>query len=103
MNYKAQLKGWAVDRVIELSKANGDKLNLAQVMTQADALAAYAYVPERDFKDAIALIVEILKSDPDALAKVNQLQGELAAIEEDMHRQAAMRNASNGLAKDAIQ
>lgn len=93
MNYTSQLKGWAIDRVIELAKANGDKPDLDAVMKQATALADYAYVPERDFKDCIAVIVEILKSSPDSLDKVNQLQAELGVIEEDIHRQAAMRNA----------
>jgi hypothetical protein len=95
MNYKSQLKGWAIDRAIELSKANNAKLNMTQLMDQADQLAAYAYVPEKEFQDCISVISQILKESPDALAKINQLQAELGVIEEDIQRQSAVRNVGN--------
>lgn len=105
MNYKSQLKGWAVDRIIEWMKASGEKLNMAQLQTQADALAAYAYDDEGDFNDAIGRVTKFLKSSPDAKEKCEQLIAELSYIQEDIERQTALRMSVNGSAtpKEAIQ
>ncbi len=102
MNYKSHLKAWAVDRIIDLAKANNQVQNdlvlLSQVMKEADELAAYAYVGEEDFADACKRVVECLKEMPDALDKVMHLQTELAYIEEQMRAQLSR---SNGTVKEA--
>lgn len=97
MNYKSQLKGWAVDRVIELAKANATKPTLADVMDEATRLAKYAYVGEEDFKDACQRVVECLKEMclADALERIIQLQNELAYVQEDIERQSNLAKVVN--------
>lgn len=92
--YNSQLKGWAVDRTIELFKARGPEgYTVDDVLTEANKLVDYAYNPNEDFRDAVKRMVEILKQcDPEnALLKVQELQAELAYIDEDLGRKIAMR------------
>lgn len=100
MNYKSQLKGWAVDRVIESVKAGvvlnpGFPSTMSDIKVAAGDLAAYAYQAEEDFMDACKRVVECLKEMPDALEKVGYLQNELAYIDEQMRAQLS-RSKPNG-------
>jgi hypothetical protein len=71
MNYKSQLKGWAVDRVMEawkaldLNLANFDDNWLATLKAQADDLTAYAYVLEEDIGATAKSFLELLRQAPD--------------------------------------
>lgn len=86
MNYKSQLRGWAVDRVIELSKANESKPDLAAVKTQADDLAAYAYVPREDLDSTAKDLFELVRNAADGQAQIEALIGTLEHIQEDRMR-----------------
>lgn len=103
MNYKSQLRGFALDRAIEIAKIGKDPQTIAQLTVTADQIAAYCYDPDKDFKDCIAHISSILKESPDALAKINQMQQELGVIEEDIQRQVAMAKAVNGKSEETVQ
>lgn len=94
MNYSSQLLGWAIDRVTEAHKAGIVVVHgVEELAEEAKNLAEICYVPDSDFNNCIQRITQILKESPDALDKVNQLQNELAFIEEELNRQAEMRNA----------
>lgn len=93
MNYKSQLKAWAVDRVISLTSATKATLTLEQLMSQSDALVAYAYVGEEDFTDACKRVTECLEGMPDALERVQELQKEMLYIEEQMQAQLSRQAA----------
>ncbi len=76
MNYKSQLKGWAVDRVIEFCKATESNVLFEEVMTKADELAAYAYVAEEDFQTTAKSLIELAPE-----ATVEQLEHLIAALQ----------------------
>lgn len=104
MNYPSQLKGWAVDRVIEAVKAKIiPASDLQGLMEAADDLAEYCYVPDKDLQDAVAHISKLVKEVENPLAAVQQLMLELSAAEEDIQRQIAMKNSSNGKQQDTVQ
>jgi glutaredoxin 2 len=97
MNYTSQLKGWAIDRVIELWKATDaherlGALGLRELKEQADELAKYAYDPEGDFNDTMARMSKLIKEIPDPLEKINLLMAELSVIQEEIERQQMMAN-----------
>lgn len=83
MNYKSQLKGWAVDRVIELAKANGSKPELSDVMNAADTLAAYAYVPREDLESAAKDLFDLVRKAAPGESSVDALLGTLEHIRND--------------------
>ncbi len=86
MNYKSQLKGWAIDRIIELAKANGSKPDLAVVMADADVLAAYAYVPREDMESTAKDLFELVRNAPAEQSSIDALIGTLEHIREDRIR-----------------
>lgn len=102
MNYKSQLKAWAIDRVISWASSTKKELDFNTLKSLADELAAYAYVRDEDFTDACKRMTECLKEIPDALEKVRQVQNELAYIEEQMQAQLS-RKPANGEAKEVLQ
>lgn len=66
MNYKSQLRGWAVDRVIELWKIAPEVLScersLGMLQEQADKLAAYAYVPREDLETTAKDLFDLVRN-----------------------------------------
>lgn len=87
MNYKSQLKGWAVDRVIELWKVckTGDDIgaDLDSLKKQADDLAAYAYVPREDLESTAKDLFELVRNAPANESSVDALIGTLEHIKHD--------------------
>lgn len=86
MNYKSQLRGWAVDRVIEIKKANGIAdvhLSLEQLKHQADELAAYAYIPREDLESTAKDLFELVRNAPANEASIDALIGTLEHIKND--------------------
>lgn len=93
MNYKSQLKGWAVDRVIELSKIfpidmttipGGGALDpLTMVHTYADKLAAYAYIPREDLESTAKDLFELVRNAPANEASIDALIGTLEHIKHE--------------------
>ena len=90
MNYKSQLKGWSVDRVIEIARANvnsGALVTVEDVMKQADQLAAYAYVPEEDLKTTANALFDLLRRAPAGAANIDILLAALEDIKADRERE----------------
>lgn len=83
MNYKSQLKGWAIDRVIELAKANGAKPDLETVKEQAEGLAAYAYEPSADLEATAKELFDLVRNAPSGESKLDALLGTLEHIKND--------------------
>lgn len=71
MNYKSQLKGWAVDRAIELFKIGYlggsfiGRESLQELEKCADQLVTYAYVLEEDIGATAKSFLELLRQAPD--------------------------------------
>lgn len=94
MNYKAQLKGWCVDRITELWKVttpfSGQEVpirNLTELMRQADILADYAYVPSKDMEDTASYLFDLVRKSPPGEARINALIGTLEHIQSDRYAQ----------------
>lgn len=89
MNYKSQLKGWAVDRVIEFYKVAGlaapkeATALLGKLKSDADDLAAYAYVPREDLESTAKELFELVRSAPANESMVSALIGTLDRIRLD--------------------
>lgn len=94
-DYRAKLKGWAIDRVIELRRANNvsEALTLSDLKHQADELADYAYSPEEEFESLARQLSELIQKDlSDPLDKIKFLQDELAYAEEQIGHQMKKEN-----------
>lgn len=90
MNYKSQLKGWAVDRIIELQRANGEKLEplgLQGLMEAADKLADYAYVAKEDLQSTAKDLFDLVRNAPANESMVDALLGTLEHIRTDRIQQ----------------
>lgn len=101
MNYKSQLKGWAVDRVIEFWKASpggefkGDfdkpesvvhvtpVRDLSELKKQADDLAAYAYVPREDLESTAKDLFELVRNAGPGESSIDAMIGTLEHIKND--------------------
>lgn len=81
--YNSKLKGWAVDRVIELAKATGGTPTLAEMTEQATELAKYAYVPEEDLKSTAAILFDLVRTAPPNKSLVIDIVNELEKIKQD--------------------
>lgn len=90
MNYKSQLKGWAVDRIIETWKifppSQGGNI-VEMISTQADALAEYAYVPREDLESTAKDLFELVRKSPPNESSIDALIGTLEHIKEDRRRE----------------
>lgn len=66
MNYKSQLKGWAVDRIIELQKVSAAGIATTDdLIREADKLAQFAYVLDEDLDSTAKQFLELLRQAPD--------------------------------------
>ena len=48
--YSSQLKGWAIDRAINIHKNNGCPMGAEEIISIADALVAYCYNPVEEIE-----------------------------------------------------
>lgn len=85
MNYKSQLKGWAIDRIIEAKKAGIEPeiVKLTDLQKAADDLAAYAYVPREDLESTAKDLFELVRNAPAGESSVDALIGTLEHIKND--------------------
>lgn len=88
MNYKAQLKGWCVDRAIEASKAG---LVTGDILDYADKLSEYCYVADKDLDDHIAYTFELVRNYADE-QKIDAIIGTLEHIKDDLVRNKAVEH-----------
>lgn len=104
MNYKSQLKGWAVDRVIELYKAEGKLVGrpLDVLMKDADVLADYCYIPVKDLESHAEDLFELVRNAPEGEDRIDALLATLEKIKNDREH-LFMKPKENGAGKEAIQ
>lgn len=57
MNYTSQLKGWAVDRVIEANKSKD--IGAEEIIKEAQKLVDFCYVAAEDLAQARALVARL--------------------------------------------
>ena len=92
MNYKSQLRGWAVDRVIELARVTKHPLSISELKEKADEIAAYAYVAREDLESTARDLFDLIKQAPDGKSGIDGL---LATLEHLRNERIA-----NGLDRD---
>jgi hypothetical protein len=79
--YESQLKGWAVDRVIEAVKVGALQAdNLAAITKHADELAKYAFVPQENLVSIAKEFYEAVRNAPDGEAHIEEIEFSIAAI-----------------------
>lgn len=84
MNYNSQLRGWAIDRVIEAKKAGLQMdMTLPLLKKYADDLAAYAYVPREDLQSTAKDLFDLVRNAAPNTASIDALIGTLERIRED--------------------
>ncbi len=84
MNYKSQLKGWAVDRILSLwATTKPDMNDLGELKKQADDLAAYAYVAREDLESTAKDMFELVRNAPANESSIDALIGTLEHIRAD--------------------
>lgn len=88
MSYKSQLKGWSIDRVIEMYRipkhiTPTEDPSLTTLMADADKLAAYAYVPEEDLVSTTQTLYSLLKDAPPDRAGFDEIRMSLDLIQQE--------------------
>lgn len=80
MNYKSQLRGWAIDRVIELWKIRGETADMPALQSEANQLADYAYIPREDLESTAKDLFELVRNAPAGESSIDALVGTLEHI-----------------------
>lgn len=84
MNYKAELRGFALDRATQIAKLS-DGATFKDVKKMADEIVEYLYLPEKDLKSHIESISKLIQETGDfeivetLLLELNQLKAEYEA------------------------
>ena len=82
MNYKSELRGFALDRAIKLNE--GQNRQLAAIQADADAIVEFLYMPEKDIESHVKTLVDLIAGgkEVDKLkAFILELQQILAEME----------------------
>lgn len=87
MNYRAELKGWCLDRAIRICEVNGSKPEMAEIMKMAESLADYAYVPNKDMHDTADYLFGLVRNAAPGEAKIAELMAALERIQNDRYSQ----------------
>ena len=87
MNYKAELRGFALDRAIRTAEINksvlGHTSDLADIIKQADEIVEYLYIPEKDIKGMLETVVPMIAQSGD-LERIADLILQLQQLEAEM-------------------
>lgn len=87
MNYASQLRGWAIDRTLELWKTTGFKGDMKELFSHADSIMEYAYIAREDLESTAKDLFDLIRNAPDGQSSVDALIGTLDHIKEDRVRQ----------------
>ena len=87
MNYKAELKGWCIDRAIRFCEVSDVKSTLPDLLALADKLSEYAYVPMKDMHDTADYLFSMVRNAPPGEAKIDELISALEHIRNDRYAQ----------------
>ncbi len=88
MNYKSQLKAWAIDQVSKLSKESELAVgSIEDAIVHAEKLLAYAYIPREDLESTAKDLFELVRNAPPGESSVDALIGTLEHIKADRLQQ----------------
>lgn len=83
MNYKAELRGFALDRAIRIAELSDDAVNYAGIVNTAEDIVEYLYIPDKDIKSHLETIVPLIIKGGD-IEKLDGLILELQQIRAEM-------------------
>lgn len=83
MNYKAELRGFALDRAVRIAEVYGVQMDSGTVFEQADKIVEYLYIPEKDIKSLLDAVVPLIVQSGD-LEKISGLILELQQLRAEM-------------------
>lgn len=81
MNYKAELRGFALDRAIRLSEINNNLPD--DIFAEADKIVNYLYIEEKDIKSHLETLLPLIVRAND-LEKLEDLILQLQQIKAEM-------------------
>jgi len=82
MNYKAELRGFALDRAIKLNE--GQNRQLTAIQADADAIVEYLYIAEKDIESHVKTLIDLIvegKETDKLKAFILELQQILAEVD----------------------
>jgi hypothetical protein len=91
MNYKAELRGFALDRATEVAKFGDKDKSIKEIMADADELVDYLYIPDKDLESHIQSISKLIQESGN-VEIVKKLLLELQQIEAEI--EAGIKRAS---------
>lgn len=83
MNYKAELRGFALDRAIRIAEVYGVSPAASTVFDEADKIVDYLYIPEKDIKSHLETLIPLIAKHGD-VAKIDDLILSLQQIKAEM-------------------
>lgn len=81
MNYKAELRGFSLDRAIRIAEIN--KEIPADIFAEAEKIVEYLYIAEKDIKSLLETVVPLIVQSGD-LERVGDLILQLQQLEAEM-------------------
>lgn len=85
MNYKAELRGFGLDRALRLAEANKEKLSTEEIFKRAEEIVDYLYIPEKDIDSHLKTLLPLIgqTGDVDTIEKLiltlEQMKAEIEA------------------------
>lgn len=79
MNYKAELRGFCVDRATKILEGGADPFSIDDVLKAAEQLVDYLYIPEKDIKALLETVIPLIIQSDD-MEKLDNLILELQQI-----------------------
>lgn len=65
MNYRAELKGFSFDRAVRASEVSHQKKDLKELMEDAEILANFFYIPDKDIDSHISTLIPLITRSGD--------------------------------------
>lgn len=85
MNYKAELRGFALDRAIKIAEVSNDPKFADNVFENADKIVDYLYILDKDIKSHIETFIPLIIQSGDVnrikalILDLGQIQAEMEA------------------------
>ena len=92
MNYKAELRGFALDRVIKIEELSKNSTSYFDILQKADSIVDYLYIPEKDIQSHLNSLIPLIQKSGE-LGKLEDLILELQQIAAEM--KAGINSAVN--------
>ncbi len=83
MNYKSELRGFALDRAIRIAEVAQNKEYTDNIFANANAIVDYIYIPEKDIKSHLDTLMPLIVQSGD-IERIDALILDLQQIRAEM-------------------